>query len=218
MKPIIFVRMTIFFICIVMTACSAQSVYVTKTYKYPEFEGKKYSSILVVAASNDLKRRQAFEEIFADESKRKGMKAVPSFLVVGIGATLSKATLEDAARKTGADCVLVTRLVAINKETHTEPGAVHYDLVPVYGAPDPDGPNPDEGVFYTETLVREQPLVTTHLNVSLQTSLFDVATGRLGWYALTSSGEVDDLNKAIKQYADAIITALSHSGVFASGY
>lgn len=216
MKHTIFGRMTMLIICIVITACSAQSVYVTKTQKYPEFEGKKCSKILVVAASSDLKRRQTFEEIFAGELKRKGMKAVPSFLVVGTGTTLSKANLEDAAKKTGADCVLITALATINKESHTEPGGVHYDLVPVHGEQDPDGPNPDEGVFYAEALVREQPLVTTHLNVSLQTSLFDAATGRLGWYAMTSSGEVDDLNTAIKQYADAIITTLSNSGIFTS--
>lgn len=192
-----------------LASCAANGVAVSNTWKLPGFSHGSYQKVLVVGASSKLDRRQLFEEILVEEFKRRGIEAVPSYLVVHTGGALSQKNLTDAAHRAEADCVLITGLVDIKKEIKVEPGTEGVIFKPVTMYPDSEYLNPRYEVGYAEIVVHEPPAIIAHLKVSMETQLFDAATARMVWYAITTSGEVDDLRKATATFADVLIKALS---------
>jgi hypothetical protein len=177
----------------------------------------------VVGASDNLVRRQIFEDFFTGEFKRQGLTAVQSYLVVHTGDTLSREHLKEAARTSGSDGVLITRLVEIKKEIKVVPDSEDLTFKPVTAFPviskEDDMPPkpgayygehvmPDPVMYYGKTVIREPPTIITNLEVSIETRLFDATTSNMVWDGVTTSGVVHDLKKATETFAREIIKAL----------
>ncbi len=197
------------------TACAHSSIHLVKTWISPETTPRTFSNILVVGASDNLERRLIFEDYFAEEFNRHGIVALQSYLVIPTGATLSKKNLKDAARTSGADCVLITRLVNIKKEIKVVPGSAELTFKPVtaYPPPDEDDLSSHPELYFGATVVQEPPTTITNLKVSIETRMFDAKTSSMVWVGETSSGEVYDLKKETKAFARQIIKALKKDGM-----
>lgn len=211
-----------------VAACASSSIHLVKTRKSPEAMHKTYRKILVVGASENLERRQLFEDIFVKEFEQLGVAAVQSYLVVHTGDALSREHLKEAARISRSDGVLITRLVDIRKEVKVEPGSETVGFKPVTAYPvvtnEDDMPPKPEGYYgehpipewetpYGETIIREPPAVITELKVSIETRLFDAAAANMVWVGDTESGVVKDLKKSTKTFAGEIIRALAKDGM-----
>src|SRR5574338_455269 len=100
-----------FLAMVMLTGCA--SISLVDSWKDAGALAKKYQKLLVVGVAEKAQMRQVFEEVFAAEIRKKGVAAIRSYLVTGVVEKPSKASLEQAVLKSGADGVIITRLVSL---------------------------------------------------------------------------------------------------------
>ena len=109
----------------VVTGCSSLSL--VNSWKDPAATTRQYRKLLVVGISENVQRRQTFEEVFASEVGKKGAVGIASYTITGVNAKPSRALLEEALRKSGADGVITTRLAGMKENRQGRTGFVVTD-------------------------------------------------------------------------------------------
>jgi len=201
-----------------LTGCA--SVSMVASWKEPSAPTKSYKKILVVGITENRQMRQVFEEVMADEMRTKGVSATAAYTITGIEAKQSRELLEKAVTKTAADAVLTTRVTARKRATDTRSGFVMTDrgfsnpylnsddIMPVdlygfYGA----------SVVSYATFDMKPVEVTSSTTFTLETNLFDAATGKLVWSGTSTSVNPKGIITVSKEFADVVSAALSKEGL-----
>jgi hypothetical protein len=116
---------------------------------------------------------------------------------------VSQQRLAQAVSASGADGVLVTRLVRVNRETQIYPGT--------YAGP------PFMGFygFYSSAWVGfyDPPQVYTYDVVTSETSLIDAKVDRVIWSGTTETFSPREVRKDTQEFASLIIKALADQGL-----
>lgn len=200
-----------------VTGCA--SVSLVNSWKDAEAPAKQYRKILVVGVANNNQMRQVFEEVFSDELRKQKLTAISSYSITGVEAKQSRETLEEAVRKSGADGVLITRLVNLKRNTTTQTGFVMTDR----GFTHPDFYDPvlmptDMMGYYGATVSyatfeHRSVEVTTSNVATLQTTLFDAGTGRMVWSGTTSAVDPAGVVTISSRLSGVVIRALASQGL-----
>jgi len=180
------------------------SVSLVNTLRDRGVPAKQYKKLLVVGIASKLQMRQVFEEIFSAEVMKKGIAAIPSYTITGVTEQLSRASLEDAVKKTGADGVITTRVVGTKKDTEVHAGFIMTDrgVTNVYGVP----------VTFA-TFVGQPVEVTLSTEAAIETNLFDSATGRMVWSGTSNAVNPEGIIKVTGELADTVIKAMARDGL-----
>jgi hypothetical protein len=207
------------FLTLTLTGCS--SITMVASWRDKSAPARSYGKLLVVGITENGQMRQLFEEVMAAELRKKGVIATPSYLITGMKEKQSRESLEKAVKKTGADAVITTRVTGRKRSTDTHVGYVmtdrgfanpylnnYYDVMPndlygFYGA----------SVVAYATFDMKSVEVTTSTTSTLETNLFDTATGKLIWSGTTTMVDPEGLITASKKFAGVTITALSKEGM-----
>lgn len=161
---------------------------------------------MIMGLTHNEERRRTFEYEFAERLKRDGVVAVPSLEVFPSDYKIDKSALEVGVRNSEIDAILVTRLVALDKDAkYTQTG----NYTPPYRYYD---------YFYTYysnayDAVQASGDISQHRLLQLETSIYDTRTQQLVWSGLSESihpGKADDL---IDELADAIVSNLYMYGL-----
>jgi len=94
------------------TSKSLESVWVDES-----FAAKPVHKILVVGVSGTLSERRVFEEQFAQALTTAGTQGVPSFQYIDNSATASDQAFNAGVDKSGADGVLLVRVLGVDTRT-----------------------------------------------------------------------------------------------------
>src|SRR5512146_3264275 len=121
MKKSSLIRWT-FLAIVMLTGCA--SVSLVDSWKDAGVPAKRYQKLLVVGVAEKMQMRQVFEEVFSAEIRKKGVATIRSYLVTGADKKPSRASLEEAVRRSGADGVITTRLVSLKKDTQVRTGYI----------------------------------------------------------------------------------------------
>jgi len=180
------------------------SVSLVNTLRDRGVPAKQYKKLLVVGIASKLQMRQVFEEIFSAEVMKKGIAAIPSYTITGVTEQLSRASLEDAVKKTGADGVITTRVVGTKKDTEVHAGFIMTDrgVTNVYGVP-----------ITFASFVGQPVEVTLSTEAAIETNLFDSATGRLVWSGTSSVVNPEGIVTITGELADKVMKAMSRDGL-----
>ncbi|HET9707380.1 MAG TPA: hypothetical protein VFP39_03655 [Gemmatimonadales bacterium] len=162
----------------------------------PDYVGKSFKSVMVVAVTADDLLRRAYEDRMAALLGKRGLKGIPSYAAVGSRGPVEEADLRQAIAKSGAEGVLVTRVTRIDRSSGTLPGATV--AVGFYGY--------YNGVWETVTL-SPQKITGPSWTVS-ETRLFDAKNGVQAWAGTMETRENDDLSAALTQYINVIFDAM----------
>jgi len=194
-----------------LAACATTSL--TSTWRDPGYSGGGLKKLLVVGITRDATIRRTFEDIFSAQLKSSGIEAIPSYTLMPEDGQADEATLKAAVKKSGADGVVTTRVVGIDQRTATSPGYTYYYGAPVYPYPYAIGaPPPGVGFYgyYANTWSYYQPPTTyTYEEATLETSLFDAASGKLVWVATSVTFETQAAAKASSELAKIIIDQMT---------
>lgn len=200
-----------------VTGCA--SVSLVNSWRDAEAPAKLYRKILVVGVANNNQMRQVFEEVFSDELRKQKLTAISSYTITGVEAKQSRETLEEAVRKSGADGVLITRLVNLKRNTTTQTGFVMTDR----GFTHPDFYDPvfmptDMLGYYGATVSyasfeHRSVEVTTSNVATLQTTLFNAGTGRMVWSGTTSAVDPAGVVTISSRLSGVVIRALASQGL-----
>ena len=201
-----------------LTGCATVSM--VSSWKEQSATSKNYKKILVVGITENRQMRQVFEEVLAGEMSKKGVAATAGYTITGIEAKQSREMLEKAVNKTAADAVLTTRVTARKRATDTRSGFVMTDrgFTNPYLSSDDVMPVDLYG-FYGASVVSYatfdmKPVeVTTSTTFTLETNLFDAATGRLVWSGTSTAVNPKGIITVSKEFADVVSAALSKEGL-----
>jgi len=186
--------------------CGCATTELTNTWKDPQYRGGPVKKIMVVGISNQVSARRTFEDAFAEILKTNGVEAVPSHTAVPEDGQMAEDKLRAAVEQSGADGVLITRMVEKQTEiTHT-PEAL---MPPSIGA------RRSYYGYYGGAWIGyyEPATVQTFDYIVAETTLFVAANPQPVWSGTTRTMESKDIRAATEGFAKPVIAALKKEGL-----
>jgi hypothetical protein len=171
----------------------------------PDYVGKSFKSVLVVAVTADDIVRRTFEDRLVALLGQRGVKGIPAYSVVRTRGKVEEAELRQAIAESGAEGVLMTRVTRVDR---SEGYASATTLSVGYGY------GPGWGGFYGYYSGVWQTVNTPAQKISgpswtlSETRLFDAKSGVLAWTGVVDTKENDDLGAALTQYIDMVFDAM----------
>ena len=188
---------------------------ISGSWKNPDYKGKKFQNILVVAVSNDIVKRSTMENALSKSFKDSKVKATsssnvltPDMLALNSSGKLDTAKREAIKSKIesmGFDGVVVVSLLDVKDKQKYVPGSTyympnHYYLSPGYGF---------YGYWYPSyEVVQSQGYYVNEKEVFLETALFDVKTEQLLWSGETGTANPSSLKSLASSYSYAIVNRM----------
>jgi len=167
----------------------------------PDYVGKPFKSVMVVAVTADELVRRTFEDRMVALLGQRGVKGIPAYAAVGKRGRVEEADLREAITRSGAEGVIITRVTRVDRSSGTVPGAtvaVGIGWGGFYG-------------YYStvwETVSVPAQTVTGPKWTVSETRLFDAKNGALAWTGVVDTREHDDLGAALTQYMKVIFGAM----------
>lgn len=177
-----------------LASCSTSQLVEQKSN--PDYVGKPFKSVMVVAVTADDLLRRTFEDRMVALLGQRGAKGIPAYTVLAARGPVEETELRQAIARSGAEGVLVTRVTRVDRSSGTVPGATV--TVGLYGY--------YSGVWQTVN-VAPTKITGPSWTVS-ETRLFDAKNGVLAWTGVMDTRENDNLGAALTQYINVIFDAM----------
>jgi hypothetical protein len=186
---------------LLLVGAGCASTTLTSVWRDPSYSGGPLRSVLVMGISEETGVRRIFEDEFSARLKSVGVIATPSYTLIPQDGPAERAVLDAAIARAGAQGVLVTRLLRIERRTNYAPGYVW--AVPAVGY------YRNFHGYYSSAWVRYAPPQAFDYDiVALETNLWSPRQGELIWSGITASFAPSDVRHATREFADVIIKAL----------
>ncbi len=190
---------------VLCTGCGPRARLV-QSWRDPGRPAPRIDNILVIGISRDENSIRLWENVFVDAFSGLGIRAEAGHRVIGALPEPDQRAIAAAARKSGANAVLITRLVDVTTRTTTHPGMVHFEPRAIYRRMD--------GYYGTAyRAVHMPPVEVTRTRVSLESNLYDAATGGLVWSARTEARDPRLLRSDYEQVISLLVSDLRTKGL-----
>jgi hypothetical protein len=185
-----------------LAACASTTI--VDQWQSADFKGGPFKRILVVGITKEATVRRIFEDEFVGQLRARGTGAVASYTLIPEDGQVERPRLERAVKESGADAVLITRVVRVEHRTQVVPGTPAFpgfgrDIYGVYGT----------GWGGVWTGYASPPAVFQYDEVMVETKLFDALTATLVWAAQSDVFAPTDARKDSADFAARIIGALA---------
>lgn len=191
---------------LLLTACSTTEV--VNTWK-DDSQDQKFTNVLVVAVSKVPAYRSLIEQELVGIIKKSGADAKSAADILPNVDLIDEAAASATIKESGADGVMVVRLVDTKKEQVYTPGTTY--VQGGYGGRYNRG---WYGYYGSGYRVMSTPGYSTEYSVStVETAFFDIATNRRVWSTITATTETREA-AAINSYLAAISKPIRESGLF----
>ena len=164
----------------------------------------------VVAVGTNLTNRRVFEDIFAQKLRDAGVDGVAGYTVIPDEARAVEAPFNAAVARTGAQGLLVVRLLGV--DTRTQVSTTMVPTGPMWGAGRWGGGW--GGGMFGPSMVPVSEVQQYDLAI-VETTLYDVQTGRVVWAATTQTLNPSSVQREAPGFADVIIGQLAARGLIA---
>jgi len=190
------------FALVALASCGSSRL--VKQESNPDYVGKSFKSVMVVAVTTDQIIRRTYEDRVVARLEKRGLKGTPSYSLIGSRGKVEEAELREAVARAGAEGVLVSRVTRVDRSTGTVSGTTvavgygGYGGVGFYGY--------YGGAWDVVTTAPQQ--VTGPTWTASETRLFDARNGALAWTGVVDTRENDNLGEALTEYVDMIFDAM----------
>lgn len=181
-----------------LAACASTSL--RDSWSDPAFSGGPFRKVMVVGVSANPTNRRVFEDIFSAKLAATGVEAVRSYELLPQAGMIPKEDFDAAARRSGADGLLVVHVQRVDTKTQVTPVSVPVTGMGYYG-------------FYRGWAT--VPEVTQYDLATVETNVFDVRSDRLVWSGVTETFNPSSVSAETPGFADVIIKALTDRGLLA---
>ena len=173
----------------------------------PDYIGKPFKSVMVVAVASDDLVRRTFEDRLVAMLAKRGVKGTPAYSVVGARRQIEEAELRQALERSGVEGVLITRVTRVDQSSgYTSGATVSVGYGYGYGAGFGGFYGYYSGVWETTTTAPQK--VSGPTWTLSETRLFDAKNGTLAWTGLVDTRNNHDIGAALTQYVDIIFDAM----------
>ena len=181
-----------------LTLAACASTELVNQWSNPAYTSPSFKKVMVVGVTKQASIRRSFEDEFVAQLKAAGVNAIPSYLYIPQDGPVGEAVLKQALKETGADALMITRLVRVQKKTEIAPG---------YYPPDPAmAVHPLYTTAWNDYY--EPPIVYQSEVYTSETSLYDAVKNQVVWSGTAQTTAQGNINQEIKNYAEIVISAL----------
>lgn len=193
-------------VAVALTSCASSNQMVSE-WKDPSFSARPGQEIVVMAVAENEISGRIWETEMSKQLQARGFKAIAGSSLLGTtGTRPDSAAVAQKVADAGADLVFVTRVLAIDKESTYIPGNTYIAPGTYYGG--------YFGLFtHAYTAIETPGYIQQDTIVRLETSVFDVQTGRLVWGGVSESFNPSSTSSLAENMAQKIIRRLERSGV-----
>lgn len=183
---------------------SIQSAWFDSSYK-----GGPFRKIVVIASDGTTADSRVFEDIMVQSLQAAGVAAIPGYTTVPPDARRAEAPFAAAVAATGADGVILVRLIRVDTKTQVSTMMMPGPMVGPWGGF--YGGGFYGGGFYAV------PEVTQYDVASVETNVYSVASRTLVWAATTQTVNPTTVEKEAPNFANIVITQLRARGLLPQG-
>jgi hypothetical protein len=181
---------------LLLGGCAATQI--INQWSNPSYAAVSFKRILVIGVSKQTTIRRNFEDEFVAQLRAAGADAAPSYEFTPENGPVEESRLALAVKQAGADAVITTRLVRVERKAEYIPGTY--------------GPYPGFGYYrwYSSAWVGfyEPPRLHFYDIYISETSLYDVRNDRLVWSGIAKTTQLGDIRQETKEYVEVVIAAL----------
>jgi hypothetical protein len=186
----------IFIICAcLVTSCATTTI--SNVWKDEAYEGRA-QKIVVIMVANNPQIRNMFEGRFVAELESLGKTAIQSNKIVTLEELRDRDLVKSRVKATGADTVLISRLV----------GSKSMEIVVPVQVGDIPGFYSDFGTYYDSLLVDYGHADDIRVSY-IETNLYDIKTEKLIWSARSKTKRTQGEQQLINTFIDKILKKLS---------
>jgi hypothetical protein len=196
---------------LVLAGC--QTTVLQSAWFDPSFTGGPMHRIAIVAAGLSPVNRRLTEDAFTQRLRALGVHGAPGWAVVPDEARNAPEPFTEALRASGAEGVLVIRVLGVDTRTNVSTMMVT-TTVPVRGG-SMWGPGWGSTTMWASTTVPVTQ-VSQYSLVMVESSFYEVSTGRLVWSGVTQTLNPSDFQRDVGEFADLIIRQLVARGLLAA--
>jgi hypothetical protein len=184
---------------VAMLAAGCASTTVQSTWSDPGFSGGPFRKIFVIGLSaRDVTARRVFEDVMVAKLALAGVQAVPEWQYLMADGKADEGSVEAAVAATGADAVLMARLLGVDTRISVTPGLA---------------PGPGFGWYGGYSGWYAAPQITQYDIAIVETTVFDTRSKRLVWSATSETFNPASVQKDAPGFADTIIAAMQKRGL-----
>jgi hypothetical protein len=170
------------------------------------FTGPPLRKVVVLGQINSTAEDRVFEDVFVAQLRSAGVDAIAGHSLGFDDARLSDAAFKSAVLGTGAQGLLLVRLLGVDTRTQVATTMVHGGMG--WG-------NETWGTAMRPTTIPMQPVRQYDL-ATVETKLFEVTTKRLLWAATTATFNPTTVARETPGFARLIIGELADRNLIAS--
>ncbi|MEO8347093.1 MAG: hypothetical protein ABI607_15505 [Betaproteobacteria bacterium] len=189
---------------LLLAAC--QSTTINSAWFDPTFKGPPMTKIDVIAMGTNLSSRRVFEDIFAQQLRAVGVEGVAGWTVIPDEARGAQGQFTDAVAKTGAQGLLVVRLLGVDTRTQVSTTMTPGPAM-MWGGPW----GPSWGGFGPAMVPVTQ--VSQYDLAMVETTLFDTTTKQVVWSANTQTLNPRTVEAEAPGFSQLIIAQLTARGL-----
>lgn len=199
--PVPTLRRFLTFAALALALSACQTTSFRSAWYDTSYNGGVLKRIVVIASDGTTSDSRVFEDIFVQKLNAAGVQGVPGYTTIPPGARGSEGPFAAAVAATGADGVLMIRLLRVDTKTQVStvmmPGPMWGPWGGFYGGPG----------WYPTTDVTQYDIATVESN------LYQVSTKRLIWAATTETMNPTSVASEAPVFADLLITQFRARGL-----
>ena len=188
-----------------------QSTSIQSAWYDTNFRGGPMRKIVVVGSVDSISDGRVFEDIFAEKLRAAGVEGVAGYTVIADEARAGEAPFGAAVAKTGAQGLLLVRLLRVDTRTQVSTTMVSGGMGWGWGG----GWGGGWGSPFGPPMVPVQQ-VTQYDLATVESKLFDVRTKQLVWAATTTTFNPTSVARETPGFANVIIGQLVLRGIIPS--
>ena len=199
----------IIMLSVVVLVAGCQTTTIRSAWFDTSYRGGPMKKIVVIASDGTTADSRVFEDIFVQKLMAAGVVGVPGYSTVPSDARKAEAPFSAAVAATGADGVLMVRLLSVDTKTQVSTVMVPGPMWGPYGGAwgGPWGGFHGAFGYFPTTQVNQFDVAT------VETTLYDVATKRLIWAATTQTINPTTVAKEAPGFADLVIAQVRAHGI-----
>ena len=183
-----------------LASCTTTTV-MTDVWKDKTYQGKPQEIVVImVAKSPDM--RNLFEDRFSAELDARGNNAFQSYTIIPMEQLRDKEMVKSKIRSSGADTVLISRLVDTKEIKSYRPGQIYAVPSAYYG-----------WWGYYDIVFADYGYTDDVQVAYIETNLYDVKTEKLIWSGHSKTERTEGEQQLINAFIKVMIKKLSSAGI-----
>ena len=177
------------------SACSTTSL--QSSWKDPQFSAGPFRNVLVLGVARNQSSRRIFEDNFVQSLKARGTPATASYPLLPEEGAIPRDRIRQAVAQSGADSVLVTRVLRVQRSVIVSAGR---------GAP--EYVRDDFHGWYAQTWSTDQPPVEQYDVLTIESTLWDIRQERVVWKGTSETTARGDVATVTGELANLLVAQM----------